>query len=318
MSKAGVLINPKSGRGNGKGVALAEKLRSSKHVSVRILEDFSRITPYMHELAQEGVTDLYISSGDGTIQAIQTMLAEKDFFRIMPRICLLPHGTTNLTAADLGFKYRKLDTQAAFITSSNSKDHRMRHTLRIMNPAEGGIRHGMTLGVGAAAEATKYAQTAFNDKGVKGNFATFATMGGGLAKAIFTKPNLADPTRFDKPYDIKLSVSDELKCEGPQLMLMATTLEKMFFNMKPFWGGKSGPIRLSVFPYPVPSVVRWLLPIMYGSEDRKVPKGALSFSTDQFTVETQHSFAMDGEFFDGPKSGPLRVEAGPQFTFICG
>jgi diacylglycerol kinase (ATP) len=318
MSKTGVIINPTSGGKNVKGIALAEKLRGAHNVSVRVLDDFSRLTPYMFEFAQAGVEDLYISSGDGTIQAIQTILAEKPIFKILPQLCLLPHGTTNLTAADLGFKYRKLDTQAAFISSNIAQDRRKRHTIRVINPAEGGTRHGMTLGVGAAAEATKYAQTAFNRKGVKGNFATIATMGGGFAKAIFTKPNLADPRRFDKPYNMKLAVSNVLQCEGPQLMLMATTLEKMFFNIKPFWGGKSGPIRLSVFPYPVPNLLRWIVPILYGSENRAVPKGALSFSTSQFRIETLHRFVIDGEFFYGPSSGPLHVETGPEFTFICG
>jgi diacylglycerol kinase (ATP) len=318
MSKVGVLINPKSGRGNGKGLALADALKNHPQVCVRILNDFSRLHPFMMEFANEGVTDLYISSGDGTIQAIQTCLAEKSYFKTIPRICLLPHGTTNLTAADLGFKFKKIAKQADFIAENKPVDLRVRHSLRILNAKQGGIRHGMTLGVGAAAEATKHAQTTFNDKGVKGNFATFATMGGGLAKALFTKPNPADTSRFDRPYHMKVATADDVKCDGAQLMMMATTLEKMFFNTRPFWGGKTGPIRVSIFPFPVPNILRWLLPIMYGRENRKMPKGAVSFSTQQFSIETPHQFVMDGEFFDGPNSGPLHIEAGPEFTFICG
>lgn len=318
MSRAGVLINPKSGRGNGKGMALAEKLMNTNEISMRKLEDFTRLKSYLIELAKEGVTDLFISSGDGTIQAIQTLIAEKSIFKTPPRICLLPHGTTNLTAADLGFKHRNIAAQASYIHNLNHKDLRVRHTLRIINPAEGAVRHGMTLGVGAAAEATHYAQNAFNDKGVKGNFATFATMGGGIAKSLFSIAKPEDRTRFDKPYDMTIFVNGNRLSEGQQLMFFATTLDKMFFNTKPFWGGKTGKIRASVFPYPVPNLLRWLLPIMYGGENRKMPKGALSFSTDSFEIETHHRFVLDGEFFDGPKSGPLKVEAGPAFTYICG
>jgi diacylglycerol kinase (ATP) len=318
MSRAGVLINPKSGRGNGKGVALADKLSHANHVSLRLLEDFTRLTPYLMEMAKENVTDLFISSGDGTIQAIQTLIAERSIFKTSPKICLLPHGTTNLTAADLGFKLRSISAQADYIQKLNHKDLRIRHTLRILNSDHGIVRHGMTLGVGAAAEATYYAQNAFNDKGVKGNFATFATIGGGVAKSLFSKAKPEDPTRFDKPYDMSIRQNGVTLCEGPQLMFIATTLEKMFFNTKPFWGGNTGAIRASVFPYPVPSLLRWLLPIMYGSETRKMPKGAISFSTDRFEIETRHRFVLDGEFFDAPKSGPLKVEAGPAFTYICG
>lgn len=314
--RAGVLINPKSGRGNGKGVALAEKLRSVNSLSLRVLDDFTRLTPYLYEMARDGVTDLFISSGDGTIQAIQTLIAEKQIFAAPPKICLLPHGTTNLTAADLGFKYRSIAAQAAYIQKLEHKDLRIRPSLRIVNPRGGAVRHGMTLGLGAASEATRHAQTAFNDKGVKGNLASFATIGGGIAKGLFTKPN--DPKRFDRPYEMSVQKEGQLLCEGAQLMLLATTLEKMFFKTKPFWGGKTGPIRVSVIPYPVPSIVRWALPLMYGSENRNVPKGAISFSGESFEVETPHSFVLDGEFFDAPKNGPLKIETGPQFTFICG
>jgi diacylglycerol kinase (ATP) len=75
---------------------------------------------------------------------------------------------------------------------------------------------------------------------------------------------------------------------------------------------------VSVIPYPVPSLVRWLVPIIYGGENRKVPKGAISFSSENFEVETPHSFVLDGEFFEAPENGPLKIETGPQFTFICG
>jgi diacylglycerol kinase (ATP) len=318
MSRAGVLINPKSGRGNGKGVALAKQLSNTSTVTLRLLEDFSRLTPYLMEMSKEGVTDLFISSGDGTIQAVQTLIAEKKIFKVQPRICLLPHGTTNLTAADIGFKRSTITDQAKYICALQHHDLRVRHTLRILNPGDGATRHGMTLGVGAAAEATHYAQNAFNDKGVKGNLATFATIGGGVVKSFFSKGKPDDPTRFDKPYDISIRLDGNAICEGPQLMFFATTLKKVFFNAMPFWGGKSDFIRGSVFPYPVPNLVRWLLPIMYGSETRKMPKGAISFSAERFEIKTPHRFVLDGEFFDAPKTGPLKIELGPAFTYICG
>jgi diacylglycerol kinase (ATP) len=318
MRRAGVLINPASGRGNGKGRALGEQLQRHDGVSLRMLEDFSRLGPYIFEMAQDGVTDIFISSGDGTVQAIQTILAERKMFSAMPRVCILPHGTTNLTATDIGFKKRNLMAQADFIRNLNHAKIVARPSLRILNAREGGIRHGMTLGAGAGATATRYAQTSFNDKGVKGNFASFATMTSALAKAAFLKPNPADLKRLDRPYPMKISVDGDVKVDGPQVMFLATTLEKLFFHTKPFWGGKSGAIRATAFPYPVPNVFRWLLPIMYGSEARKVPKGAVSFSSDSFEINCAETYVMDGEFFEGPTSGPLKVEAGPVFEFIVG
>jgi diacylglycerol kinase (ATP) len=316
LSKAGVIINPGSGRGNGKGLKLASHLKDASHVTVRILDDFTRLTSYMHEIAKEGVTDLFISSGDGTVQAIQTLLAEKPIFKNLPRVGILPHGSTNLTAADLGFKHRNIATQAQHITNLNPTVLKKRHSLRIINAREGGVRHGMTLGLGAASEATRHAQVAFNDQGMKGAMANFATIAGTVSKSLFTKANPDDQTRIDRPYQMTLRHSDEILCDGAQLLLIATSLEKTFFNIRPFWGGKTAPIRLTVFPYPVPSLVRWMIPMMYGSENRKAPKGAFSRSLENFSVQSAHRYVLDGEFFYGPEAGELKVEAGPEFTFI--
>jgi diacylglycerol kinase (ATP) len=318
VSRAGVIINPGSGRGNGKGRKLAAHLEHAGHVTTRILEDFSRLTPYLHEMAKAGVTDLFISSGDGTVQAIQTLLAEKKIFEAMPRLGILPHGSTNLTAADLGFKHRNIKSQAQHIINLDPKDLRIRHSIRVINPREGGVRHGMTLGLGAASEATRHAQVAFNDQGVKGPMANFATIAGTVSKSLFTKADPDDQTRIDRPFNFTLRHDAELLCDGPQLMLIATTLEKTFFKIRPFWGGKTAPIRLTVFPYPVPSLVRWMIPMMYGSENRKAPKGAFSRSVENFAVKSDHRYVLDGEFFFGPETGELKIEAGPEFTFICG
>ena len=316
--RAGVLVNPSSGRGNGKGRALAEHVKAHDGVTFRMLEDFSRLSPYLFEMAQDGVTDLFISSGDGTVQAVQSLLAERKMFQTLPQLCILPHGTTNLTATDIGFKTRNIASQAAFIKSLPGAKTVLRPTLRVLNAREGGIRHGMTLGAGAGATATRYAQTAFNDKGVKGNFASFSTFASALAKAAFLKANPDDAARLDRPYAMRISSGGDVKIDGPQVMFLATTLDKLFFHTKPFWGGKAGAIRATAFPYPVPNVFRWLVPMMYGGENRKVPTGAVSFSSDAFEIICPATYVMDGEFFEGPVSGPLRVEAGPNFEFIVG
>jgi hypothetical protein len=88
-------------------------------------------------------------------------------------------------------------------------------------------------------------------------------------------------------------------------------------NTRPFWGGKTGPIRVTTFPYPVPSIPRWLLPMMYGGEDRKFPKGAVSFCASALEVTTPVTFVIDGEFFEPPLGEPLRLETGPVFTYVC-
>jgi diacylglycerol kinase (ATP) len=318
MTRAGLLVNPRSGKSTGKGLALAEKLRGVEAVSVRVLERFSQLPHFIEEMAREGVTDLFISSGDGTIHAIQTELAERKLFASPPRLALLPHGTTNMTAADLGFRHRSLDAQADFIRRLTVSELHTRPTLRVANPSDGRPRHGMFLGTGAVSEATLFCQQAFNAKGVKGSWATFATLASAVTRTLLTPANPADTTRFDRPFPMTVSAGGRQMAEGQQLLMLATTLEKLILGTKPFWGGPGAAIRATIIPYPVPPILRWLIPIMYGREDRKTPPGAISFSAETLAVRSPVNYVIDGEFFDGPADEALRVETGPSFTYVRG
>lgn len=176
----------------------------------------------------------------------------------------------------------------------------------------------MFLGTGAVSEATLFCQQAFNAKGVKGNWATFATLAGAVTRSLFTAPDPTDTTRFDRPFAISVDVEGKPVAAGEHLLLLATTLEKLVLGTRPFWGGRQGAIRATVIPYPVPSIPRWLIPIMYGSETRKVPPGAMSFSSAELAIRSPVNFVIDGEFFDPPEDEALRVETGPVFTYVCG
>ena len=318
MRRAGLLINPNSGNAGGKGMSLAGMLNGNSAVLTRVIEKFEQLPGFLDDFARDGVTDLFISSGDGTIQAVQTGLAERKPFTTMPRLCLLPHGTTNMTASDLGVRHKTLPAQAGYITQLNANRILERPTMRVVNPRDGRPRHGMFLGTGATAEATLFCQRVFNARGVKGNWATFATLGNAVGRIVFTRPNPHDVTRFDRPFPIHVTSGGLERCTGSQLMMFSSTLDKLILGARPFWGQKLGPIRTSVFPYPVPNLPRWLLPIMYGGENRNVPQGALSFSTSGLEITCPASYVIDGQFFDGPASGPLKVETGQVFAYLCG
>jgi diacylglycerol kinase family enzyme len=315
---AGLLINPRSGNGNPKGIELAKRLEGFSDVTVSMLKSFSDIAAQLEDFAQDGITDLFISSGDGTIQEVQTLLAERKLFERPPRLCLLPHGTTNMTAADLGFRTRGLAAQAEFIRKLAVTHTVRRPTLRIANPRDRRPRHGMFLGAGAVAQASRFCQEAVHKSGLKGGMATFATLAASVVRALASRPAPDDPNRIDRPHPIDIRADGVPLTSGNHLLIMLTTLEKLILGTKPFWGGQTAPLRGSVFPYPVPSVVRWLLPSMYGSENRTPPPGAISFSCRTCEITTPSYFIIDGEFFDPPECEPLRVETGPEFTYIRG
>jgi hypothetical protein len=316
--KVGLIVNPKSGKRNVRGIELARLAGGVPQVAVRTLENFRSIGLILDEFASLGITDLFISSGDGTIQAVQTELAERMPFTQPPRLALLPHGTTNMTAADIGFRRRSPAAIAAFLRQPAAVEVLERPTIRIANPRDGRVRHGMFLGTGAVWQATLYCQEAVHRTGLKGDWATFATLSAAIGKSLFSRANALNEKRIDRAYDMTIRSDGLLRAQGGQLMFIATTLEKLILRTRPYWGGKAGPLRASIFPYPVPNLLRWLIPMMYGGETRVAPPGAVSFTAKTIEITTQTPFVIDGEFFDPPDSAPLRIETGPVFTYLRG
>ncbi len=313
MNRVGVIINPKAGRGNGKGLALAERLNRSSTAETVVIESFEQIEEALGRFCASGIDLICISSGDGTIQHIQTLLAEKFRPSTYPGLCLLPHGTTNMTAADIGFRSRSLNAQAAFIAHPEPRSSVKRASLRISGASDGKIRHGMFLGAGAIAVATRYCQVMLNDKGIHGSWAAGATLGVALLRAAVGGQAQSDPSRFDQPHEIFLSVDGEVLSEGPQLLALCTTLEKLILGSRPFWGGKTADIRCTSLGFPVPSLMRWTIPMMFGSETRRMPDVAHSTSGRTIYFRSSSPFVVDGEFFDGAE---LRITPGPLVDYI--
>ena len=317
----GLIVNPRSGKERGDGLALAGKLAGVAGVQVAVLDRFEDLLPRLTEMAEQGVTTLFISSGDGTIQQIQTELAERHLFRSSPELCLLPHGTTNMTGADLGLGVKNIDEQARIISDTGYRRERtkgkVRATVRVANPAHGKVRHGMFVGTGAVWRGTVFCQEAVHETGLRGDWATFTTLATAVGKELFSG-KLKDPNRISQAYYMKVITGSGLVIEGGQLLFLATTLEKLILKSRPFWGPKTGAVRASVFPYPPPNVLRWLRKSMYGSPERKMPDGCHSFASDLMTIDTRCPFVIDGEFFDPPSDEPLRIEKGAEFIYLCG
>ena len=313
---SGLLVNPASGRSSGKGMALADELRRSSQVPVRVLNDFSQIESHLEDLAKAGVTELFLSGGDGTVQAVQTILAERSPFAALPRVGLLPHGTTNMTAATLGFRRRGAGELAAFLRHPVASEIVTCPTLRVANPRDGTVRHGMFLGTGAVTWAVTFCQEAVHKAGLKGEMASFATLAAVLGKALFGPRGASDKARIDQGHAMTVRNGGRIVAAGEKLMLLATTLDRLILRTTPFWGRREGPLRVTIFPHPVPSLVRWLLPMMYGGEGRAPPPGLVSFSGAGFDIATATAFVLDGEFFEPPVGEALRVELGPEFAYI--
>jgi diacylglycerol kinase (ATP) len=316
----GLIINPRSGSGSGRGGRLLELLRGRPAIEAAVLDDFLQLPAVLDRLAKKGVDVLAISSGDGTIHAIQTLLGEASPFPEAPKLVLLSHGTANMSAATLGLN-RPLPDVAKLLRDRDSLEalpQVKRPTLKVSNAADGKIRHGMFLGTGAIYEATAYCQRIIQRTGVIGNAAILATFMRLIAQALVAGRRMRADERIIRNYELRVTADGQEKFSPGGLLFLATTLDRLVLQTRPFWGGRSAPIRATAIPYPLPNVALWLLSGLYGSEQRRMPEGAMSFCASRLEIHGTTPYVMDGEFFCPSPNAPLHVETGPDFIYLRG
>ena len=102
----GLISNPSSGHNQSHFEQIAQRIErcdSIVHEITRCAED---IEPALHRLAQQQPSILAINGGDGTVSAVLAALLESKDFSRMPMIAVLPGGTANMTAGDIGVRGR--------------------------------------------------------------------------------------------------------------------------------------------------------------------------------------------------------------------
>jgi diacylglycerol kinase (ATP) len=315
---SGLIVNPHSRRRNARGLALAQRLEGSPGVKIAILERFGELPAILHGFAKQGVDTVFISAGDGTVHALHSELAEHSPFATLPRLGLLAHGTTNMTAADVGLRGRSLARQASLIGKAGAaglETLKVRPTVKIVNAADGRVRHGMFLATGAIWRGTRFCQERIHATGLKGDWAAGLTLVAGLARAAFG-PAGADEDRLDRPYQMRIEADGETQVDSLQVTFFVTTLDRFILRMRPFWGSGARPLRATAIGHPPPSLL-WTPRVLFGGRTRNLPANCRSFTADSIAVSVRCGFVMDGEAFDPPEGEPLRIETGPEFTYVC-
>lgn len=105
--------------------------------------------------------------------------------------------------------------------------------------------------------------------------------------------------------------------EGPLLLFMVSTLEKLILRCHPYWAPDTSEMKALTIAYPPPNVIRHVLPLMYGVPNRNLPSSCQSKSVNRLNVAGTRGYVVDGEFFEAPADQPLKLELGTEFTYLC-
>lgn len=316
-ARLGVISNPRSGHNREHLPAVRECLARCPglllHRETQGVEDIPEV---LQSMARAGVDTLVINGGDGTVAAVLGELLESRTFTNLPRIALLPAGTANMSAGDVGVRgglrraaRHLLDWSRSPPSEQAAAAQAERSLLRLVS-ADGRVRHGMFLGAGAVISGTEYAHREIHARGLRDD----ASLALSVARTLWGLVR-GDPA-FSGGVQVRLRTAEGAGGDYDTLILALSTLRRLSFGMRPFWGEPAGPLRLTLIERRATRFLPRFLRIIAGRPGRRVnaANGYHSFSTAALTLTLDGEVNLDGEVFRS--EGPLAITATAPLRFL--
>jgi diacylglycerol kinase (ATP) len=263
----------------------------------------------LHAFAQCGVGLLVIDGGDGTIRDVLSLLP-RAFGENPPLIALLPSGKTNVLAIDLGVPRDWTLTDAVAAARSDKAVIKHRAPLEVRWDDGRPPLRGFVFGLGAFVRATSLAKNvhrlgAFHSVSVALSIlgALFGTVMGGAR----------DQWRAGVP--LCLAIDGQETRTANRFLVLATTLKRLPFNLKPF-----GPPREGMKFLDVDSPPRRLpgaFPALLKGRDSawQARYGYRRGDAERLRITTDQPLVVDGDVYDG--AGGLTVVLAPSLRFLA-
>ncbi|MCS6924909.1 MAG: hypothetical protein NZ578_03295, partial [Candidatus Binatia bacterium] len=242
--RIGVLTNLRANHNGAKVARLRRALRRYPSlVSVETTED-RQVPEALSCLLRQGIDILAVHGGDGTLQRVLTELLSNMASASLPLIAPLRGGRTNMSALDIGSHRDPGLALSALVTAvqQGAVQQRIveRPVLRIVLGPEVPVQYGMFCGFGVIHRTIALKHRILPPRHFQGALSSAVFVGALVARAVCgSLRGLLTPDRL------------EITCDGHPLgatefvLVMATTLERLFLRMRPFWGRELAPIRLT-------------------------------------------------------------------------
>ena len=323
MSETRVVMisNPTSGNNRKRWSWIEARIAAHPQLVHHVTRSLADAAALLPQLAAERPDVLVINGGDGTIAATLGMILDHWPEGAPPLVMVLPGGTANMTVGDIGIAssqkravkrvLRWLDDGAKM-----TGEVRTRHVMRVEGAADGQIRHGMFMGTGAIMQATRFAHSDVHSKGLGGEISLGLT----LARALWGLTR-KDP-RFYQPTPLRLRLigagGTTERDTAPMLIVVLSTLERLFLGIRPFWSVRDGAIGLTTIRGGARHLARGIGSLLRGRPNRFVTaeNGYESFRGDRIALHLDGELNLDGEVFAATADRPLVITAAGPIRFL--
>lgn len=317
MTRVGLISNPRSQRNKRQMPELRAAAAAQRDLLHVEIDSVHTIHEVLHDFARREVGLIVVSGGDGTIQKVMTDLLNGGEVDPSTPIAVLPSGMTNLIAADVGFAgdpARSLARLCQQVGESKAAGETLvRPALSLWRtPAEAPI-HGLFLGTAAFYHGIMLARRRVHSLGVKHQLASAMAIGLGLLRLLCGRGGTDGLRRGER-----MTVTVDRRSATPHeyLLFMATTLERLFLGLMPFWGDGAGQLRYTSIDYPPEHLWRAVMPVVRGRPLAwMADHGYLSGRADECCLSLSCPIIFDGELVTPQPGVPVVLRGNRQVRF---
>lgn len=313
--RIGVLTNPLSGGNKKGGRAVQTLLASYPEILHRNATNPGQMLRVLTDFAETDTDLIVINGGDGTIQAVLTILEREKLFTRPPLLALLCAGTTSMLPRDVGVAGSPTAALQRIIEWSKGADTDLvinsRPILQVKRQGKEPLC-GMFFGAGAICEGIKIFHSKDNPMGWRGQLMPALTMLRMLLAILFNSQAQLPPLSH------KASLNGSEARERTDLFLFVTSLERLFMGMRPYWGEEDAPLYYTAIAAKPKYLLRVLCSLFRSNLSRHatVSNGYTSHKVQDIKLIMKGDFTLDGELYDAGE-GSVAISASKPVLFLC-
>lgn len=315
--RVGVLNNLRAGRGRRTTARILAALRDRPDVMHLETSSGRVVGDALAEFAAAGVELLFVNGGDGSVQRVLTHLLRDRSSGYLPRIAPLRGGRTNMAALALGGArdpVRGLRATLDAVRRGTLDARTVERPVLGVDPGDGEPpHHGLFFGAGMLHRAIELTHRVFptgRSQGVFGAGVVTATL---AARAMSGR--LGGVLTPDK---MQIALDGEPLEPGLNLLVMATTLDRLFLRLRPFWGTEPAPLRVTLIASGARSLFTAAPGIARGRPSaRVVPEaGYVSRNVHEAALRMDCGLTLDGELFPPLSGRSVTLRADERVRFV--
>jgi hypothetical protein len=312
--RIGVLSNLRAGRVSSAVRRVREVLARQRDALHREVHGGDGIDEALRVFEAEGVELLVLNGGDGTLQRALTRLLAEPGRGWLPLVAPLRGGRTNTSALSLGVQRDPGRGLAALLEAVRGGALAERvHERAVLRADLGsaGVQHGMFFGAGILYNAIRLTHRSFPEGRAQGFLGAALTTSALIGRALVgARGGVLTPEKVQVALDGDLVEPQEF------LIVMATTLDRLFLRMRPFWGSGLGPLRFSTIAAR-PRGLRTVAGVLRGRPPAgSTPEqGYISRNVQSAALRLDGGTTVDGELFAPEPGRTVQLSAADRVRF---